>query len=179
MCYGDGVNDSIIIRQASVSDAPALLAIYAPFVEHTAVSFETAAPTVDEFAGRIAKCLNGWQYLIAERGGRAVGYAYGGVHRERAAYRFSTEVSAYLDPAYHRQGIGRALYTRLFEDLAAKGYCTAFAGVTLPNDASVGMHTALGFEPIGVFRNIGWKYGKWHDVAWLQRTLRTQPPENA
>lgn len=171
------MTEPLVIRQASVSDAPALLAIYAPFVEHTAVSFETVVPSVDDFAGRIAKCLNGWQYLIAERDGRVVGYAYGGVHRERAAYRFSVEVSAYLDPAFHRQGIGRALYTRLFEDLAAKGYCTAFAGITLPNDASVGMHAALGFEPIGVFRNIGWKYGRWHDVGWFQRTLRSGPPQ--
>ena len=171
--------DAITIRQASEADAAQLVAIYAPFVEHSAVSFETVAPSVEEFAARIAKCLNGWQYLVAERDGRAVGYAYGGVHRERAAYRFSVEVSAYIDPACHRQGIGRPLYTRLFADLSAKGYCTAFAGITLPNDASVGMHTAAGFEPIGVFRNIGWKYGTWHDVAWMQRTLRDAPPEDA
>ena len=166
----------VIIRQARESDASSLLGIYGPFVEHTSVSFETVVPTIDEFAGRIAKCLNGWQYLLAERDGRVLGYAYGGVHRERAAYRFSVEVSAYLDPAFHRQGIGRALYTRLFEDLTAKGYCTAFAGITLPNDASVGLHKSVGFEPIGVFKSIGWKFGKWHDVAWLQRTLHDGPP---
>ena len=169
----------LVIRQARESDAAALLGIYGPFVEHTAVSFETVVPTVDEFAARIAKSLKGWQYLLAERDGRVLGYAYGGVHRERAAYRFSVEVSAYIDPAFHRQGIGRALYSQLFADLTAKGYCTAFAGITLPNDASVGLHTAAGFEPIGVFRNIGWKYGRWHDVAWLQRTLREVPPDDA
>jgi len=167
--------DVLSIRQATEADASALLAIYAPFVEKTPVSFETTAPTADEFAARIAKSLKGWQYLIAERDGRAVGYAYGSMHRERAAYRFSTEVSAYVDPACHRQGIGRALYLRRFDDLAAKGYCNAFAGITLPNDASVGLHTAVGFEPIGVFRNIGWKFDRWHDVAWMQRRLRDAP----
>jgi len=163
------------IRRATEADAPGLLAIYGPFVEHTAVSFETVVPTVEEFAARIAKSLNGWQYLVAERDGRAVGYAYGSMHRERAAYRFSAEVSAYVDPACHRQGIGRSLYLRLFDDLAAKGYCNAFAGITLPNDASVGLHKAVGFEPIGVFRTIGWKFDRWHDVAWMQRALRDRP----
>jgi len=169
------VASALTIRQATEADAPALLAIYAPFVEKTSVSFETVPPTVDDCAARIAKSLKGWQYLIAERDGRAAGYAYGSMHRERAAYRFSAEVSAYVDPACHRQGIGRALYLRLFDDLAAKGYCNAFAGITLPNAASVGLHTAVGFEPVGVFRNIGWKFGRWHDVAWMQRALRDRP----
>ncbi len=169
------MQSTLTIREATPADAAALLAIYAPFVEHTPVSFETEAPTVDEFAHRIEKYLKGWQYLVAEDAGRPVGYAYGSTHRERAAYRYSTEVSAYIDPRYHRQGIGRALYTRLFEDLAAKGYCSAYAGITVPNDASIGLHRAVGFEMIGVFRNVGWKYGRWHDVAWMQRRLREQP----
>jgi L-amino acid N-acyltransferase YncA len=92
------MTDPLVIRQASAADAPALLAIYAPFVAQTPITFEVVAPSVDEFAGRIAKCLSGWQYLVAERGGRPVGYAYGSTHRERHAYRFSTEVSAYVDP---------------------------------------------------------------------------------
>jgi len=163
------------IRQATEADAPALLAIYTPFIESTPVSFETVVPGVEEFAGRIAKCLSKWQYLVAERDGVVAGYAYGSTHRERAAYRFSVEVSAYLDPRFRRQGIGSALYTRLFEDLIAKGYCSAFAGITVPNDASVGMHRSVGFEMIGVFRNIGWKFDRWHDVAWMQRSLRDRP----
>ena len=165
----------LTIRQATEADARALLAIYAPYVEKTPISFETAAPSVDEFAGRIRKNLSAWQYLVAERDGGIAGYAYGSTHRERAAYRFSVEVSAYLDPRYHRQGIGSALYARLFEDLTAKGYCTAFAGITVPNDASIGMHRSVGFEMIGVFRNVGWKFDRWHDVAWMQRTLRDRP----
>ena len=163
------------IRQATEADAPALLAIYAPFIESTPVSFETVVPGVEEFAGRIAKSLSKWQYLVAERDGVIAGYAYGSSHRERAAYRFSVEVSAYLDPRFHRQGIGSALYQRLFKDLVAQGYCNAFAGITVPNAASVGMHRSVGFEPIGVFRNIGWKFDRWHDVAWMQRSLRDRP----
>ena len=166
-----------MIRQAHEADAPSVLAIYAPFVEQTAVTFEIVVPSVDEFAARIAKSLSKWQWLVAERGGRVVGYAYGSTHRERAAYRYSTEVSAYIDAGSHRQGIGRALYARLFDDLTAKGYCTAFAGATLPNDASIGLHAAMGFEMIGVFRRIGWKFDRWHDVAWMQRTLRDRPVE--
>jgi phosphinothricin acetyltransferase len=86
------------------------------------------------------------------------------------------EVSAYVDRHYHRQGIGRALYEQLLAELAEKGFCNAFAGITLPNDQSVKLHTSMGFEPIGTFRSIGWKFGRWHDVAWFQRQLRSSPP---
>ena len=170
------MNEPFRIRPALEADAPALLAIYRPFVETTTVSFETVAPTVDEFAARIAKALAGWQWLVAEREGRCVGYAYGGLHRERAAYRWSVEVSAYVDPRWQRHGIGRALYAMLLDDLARKGYCSAYAGITLPNDASVALHRSVGFEPVGVFKSVGRKFGKWHDVAWLQRALRDAPP---
>jgi phosphinothricin acetyltransferase len=86
------------------------------------------------------------------------------------------EVTAYVRADAQRQRVGTSLYARLFEDLAALGYYNAFAGVTLPNDASVGLHTAVGFEPIGVFRSVGWKFGRWHDVAWFQRRLREGAP---
>lgn len=163
------------IRQASEGDAPVLLAIYRPYVEDTAISFETVAPTVEEFAARVKKALSGWQWLVAESGGNCAGYAYGSLHRERAAYRWSVEVSAYVASAYKRRGIGRALYLRLLDDLAAKGFCNAYAGITLPNDASVGLHRSVGFEPVGVFKSVGWKFQKWHDVAWFQRALRNEP----
>jgi L-amino acid N-acyltransferase YncA len=168
---------SLTIRQATEADAPALVKIYAPYVESTAVSFETLVPSVEDFAARIAKSLSKWQYLVAESDGDIAGYAYGSTHRERAAYRYSVEVSAYLDPRFYRQGIGSALYRRLFDDLIAKGYCTAFAGITMPNDASVGMHHSVGFETIGLFKRIGWKFDAWHDVLWMQRTLRERPEQ--
>ena len=167
---------AIRIRTATEADAPALLAIYRPYVEMTAASFETVPPTVDEFAARIAKAVAGWQWLVAEGDGKIVGYAYGGLHRERSAYRWSTEVSAYVHPDDHRRGIGRALYTRLLDDLARKGYCSAFAAITVPNDGSIALHRSVGFEPIGVFGSVGRKFGKWHDVAWFQRFLRDAPP---
>jgi L-amino acid N-acyltransferase YncA len=166
----------LTVRPATLADAAAVAAIYAPFVEQTAISFEEIPPTAEEFARRIEKSLSRWQWLVAEVDDDVAGYAYGSAHRERAAYRWSVEVSAYVDPRFQRRGIARTLYQTLFDDLAEKGYCTAFAGITLPNDASVGLHTAVGFEPIGVFRTIGWKFGRWHDVGWFQRRLRDRPP---
>lgn len=165
-----------LIRPATEADAPALLAIYAPLVERTAVSFELQPPSTEQFAARIAKVIAGWAWLVAEVEGRCAGYAYGSVHRDRPAYRWSTEVSAYVSEDYRRRGIGRALYAELFEALKHRGYCNAFAGIALPNDASVALHRGVGFEPIGVFRRIGWKFGAWHDVAWFQRTLLEVPP---
>lgn len=166
----------LTIRPATEADAPRLLTIYAPYVESTAVSFEVVPPTVDEFAARIGKSLSKWQYLVGEIDGAIAGYAYGSMHRERAAYRFSVEVSAYIDAGFHRRGIGAALYRRLLDDLSAKGYCSAFAGITLPNEASVGLHRSVGFEQIGAFKDIGWKFDRWHDVVWMQRKLRDRPP---
>ena len=168
--------EPFLIRPATERDAEALLAIYAPFVEHTAVSFETTVPDRDEFAGRIRRCGAGWAWLVAERDGRCLGYAYGSQHRQRDAYRWSAETSAYIDPSMQRKGIGKALYHALFDALRAKGYCNAFAGMTLPNEASAALHRCVGFEPIGVFRRVGWKFGRWHDVAWLQCRLRDAPP---
>ena len=168
--------DTPTIRSAVAADAAALLAIYRPFVESTAVSFETVVPTVEEFATRIAKALTGWQWLVAEQDGQCIGYAYGSSHRQRHAYRWSVEVSAYVHPNHHRRGVGRALYLRLLEELAQKGFCNAYAGTTLPNEGSVALHQAVGFEFIGVFKAVGRKFGTWHDVAWFQRILRDSPP---
>src|SRR5215471_2105356 len=175
MCPGNP-DDSIRIRPAARGDAIALLEIYRPYVETSVISFETIAPTVDEFAARIQKALDSWQWLVAEQNRRCLGYAYGSSHRERAAYRWSVEVSAYVEPTYQRQGIGRVLYTRLFADLAQKGFCNAYAGITLPNEASVALHRSVGFEHVGTFTAVGRKFGAWHDVAWFQRRLRDSPP---
>lgn len=165
----------IEIRQAQPADAPALLAIYAPFVAHTAVSFESEVPAAEAFAERIAKALKGWDWLVAEEAGQCLGYAYGSSHRERAAYRYTCEVSAYVHPAAQGRGLGRRLYTELFERLAARGLCTALAGVAQPNPASMALHRALGFTPVGTYRRAGWKFGAWHDITWLQRPLREHP----
>lgn len=163
---------TIDIRSATPQDAHALLAIYAPYVERTTVSFEVEPPTVEDFRERMEKALAGWAWLVASEDGRIAGYAYGTSHRERAAYRWSVETSAYLDPAFHRRGVARALYFALFDALRARGYCNAYAGIALPNDASIALHRNVGFEPIGVFRAVGRKFDAWHDVSWWQRRLR-------
>ena len=145
-------------------------------MERTAISFELVPPTAEEFARRIRKVLDGgWAWLVAESEGKCVGYAYGSVHRERPAYRWSVETTVYVHDDYQRRGIARQLYTALFPVLADKGFCNAFAGVALPNDASVGLHRSVGFEPIGTFRGVGRKFGRWYDVAWFQRRLRDAP----
>ena len=168
--------EPLFIRPATESDAPSLLTIYQPSVETTAASFETVVPTVEEFAARINKALAGWQWLVAERNGQCAGYACGSSHRERRAYRWSVEVSAYVHPDHQRQGIGRALYLQLLPELARRGFCNAYAGITLPNEGSVELHRDVGFQLIGTFKAVGRKFGKWHDVAWFQRALRDSPP---
>jgi phosphinothricin acetyltransferase len=170
------MSSEIIVRSATPADAPALLEIYRPFVESSVVSFETEIPPVEEFAARISKYTDGWGWLVAERDDRRVGYAYASAHRERRAYQWSVETSAYVHPDYCRQGIARRLYLELFDVLIAKGYCNAYAGITMPNDASVGFHRSLGFDFVGVFHAVGRKFNAWHDVSWWQRRLRDVPP---
>jgi L-amino acid N-acyltransferase YncA len=163
------------VRPATEADAAELLEIYRPYVEQTAISFETELPSVEQFAGRIAKYAQTWDWVVAEDAGSCVGYAYGSAHRERAAYRWSVETSVYVHERHHRRGIATLVYTELLERLQAKGYCNAFAGIALPNDASVALHERLGFEMIGVFGRVGRKFDRWHDVAWLRRRLRDAP----
>lgn len=166
----------IAVRPATEADAEAMLAIYAPAVATSAASFETVVPSVAEFATRIAKYSRGWAWLAAEDDGAVLGYAYAAPLRERAAYRWSTETSAYVAAAARRRGIGRSLYAALLARLAAAGFCNAYAGITLPNAASIALHHAAGFDEIGVFPSVGYKFGAWHDVAWFHRRLRAQPP---
>jgi L-amino acid N-acyltransferase YncA len=164
------------VRDATPSDASACAAIYAPYVTDTIISFEITPPSVAEMAARIARIQATHAWLVLEDSGEVVGYAYGGPFRERAAYRFACEVSVYLSPARRRSGGGRMLYTALFERLAERGFRTVCAGMTLPNDASVALHRALGFQPVGTFRGVGWKNNAWHDVAWAQRTISEAAP---
>jgi L-amino acid N-acyltransferase YncA len=172
---------AMLIRDASASDAGACAAIYAPYVTDTAITFEIEPPTVEEMTDRITKAVKTHAWLVIEDEGRVVGYVYGGPYKERAAYRFSCEVSVYLELGRRRTGGGRALYEALFARLVERGFRTAVAGMTLPNDASVGLHRALGFEPIGTYRRIGWKHGAWRDVGWYQLELTPAaeglPPE--
>jgi L-amino acid N-acyltransferase YncA len=159
------------VRDGSAHDAAACAAIYAPYVTHTAITFEIDPPPPAEMARRITAARRTHAWVVLEDEGRVVGYAYGGPFNSRAAYRWSCEVSVYLERGRQRTGGGRALYTVLLACLADRGFRTAAAGMTLPNDASVGLHRAMGFEPVGIYRRIGWKHGAWHDVAWVQRAI--------
>lgn len=166
------------IRLAREDDAARIAAIYAPHVTDRPTSFELDPPDAAAMAGRIAAVLRQWPWLVWDEGGGAVAYAYASAHAERIAYRWSVNVSVYVDASHQRRGLARALYGRLFQILRAQGAYSAFAGITLPNAGSVGLHTALGFEPVGVFKNAGHKLGAWHDVAWMGLALR-QPQAGA
>jgi L-amino acid N-acyltransferase YncA len=159
------------IRDATDDDAAACAAIYAPYVAETTISFEDEPPTAEELGRRIAVARQAHAWLVLEEDDEVVGYAYAAPVKDRAAYRWSCEVSVYLARGRSGAGRGRALYEALFARLAERGYRRAIAGMTQPNEASAALHRALGFEPIGVQRRIGWKHGAWRDVAWVQRPL--------
>jgi L-amino acid N-acyltransferase YncA len=163
---------TISIRDAIPElDAAPCLTIYAPFVTDTAVSFEELVPTRAQFVERIRASQSSHAWLVAETDEGVIGYAYANAHRERAAYRWATDVTVYVAPAHRQAGVGRALYTALLGRLVERGYLIACAGIALPNPASVGLHRALGFRQVGVYRRIGWKAGAWRDVSWWQRDL--------
>lgn len=166
------------VRNASERDAGACAAIYAPYVTDTAITFETLPPSAAEMAERIAAASRTHAWVALEERDRVVGYAYGTPFHPRAAYRWACEVSVYLELGRRRTGGGRALYDALLRRLTDRGFRIAIAGMTLPNDASVGMHQAMGFQHIGTYRRIGFKHGAWHDVAWTQLILASggDPP---
>lgn len=163
------------IRDARRSDVPAMLAIYAPFVEHTAVSFEYDVPTEAEFARRLEEHQAAFPWLVCEENGRVMGYAYAGRAFERAAYGWNAEISCYLAPELRGRGVGRRLYARIEEILTWLGYYKLFAVVTSANAPSVAFHRALGFREAACFRNVGYKQGGWYDVLWLEKTLCDRP----
>jgi L-amino acid N-acyltransferase YncA len=165
------------IRLATEDDAAQILEIYTPFCRDSVVSFETEPPSLEEMRRRIAKTLPSFPWLVCDEASLVLGYAYGSKHRERAAYVWSADVSVYVREGRRRGGFGRALYTSLLALLRLQGYYNALAGVTLPNPGSEGLHRAMGFQPVGVYRNIGHKCGGWHDVAWSQLALRDPGPD--
>lgn len=160
------------IRRCTPDDAHALAAIYDPIVAKTVISFEEAPPGPKEMHRRIHAAGNVFPWLVFEREDTVLGYVYASPHRPRAAYRWSVDVSVYVDPSAHRSGVGRALYAKLLDILAAQGYCAAFAGVALPNEPSIRLHRHVGFAVVGTYHSVGFKFGRWHDVMWLERRLR-------
>lgn len=162
---------SFRVRDATAADAAACAAIYAPYVRDTCISFESEPPDAVEMALRIDDYARSHAWLVALTGNVVVGYAYASPHRAREAYRYSAEVSVYLDPSVQGGGVATALYRTLFERLGARGYRRAFAGITLPNEPSERFHRRFGFETVGTFRRVGWKHGEWRDVLWLQSDI--------
>jgi phosphinothricin acetyltransferase len=159
------------VRIATGDDAAAIAAIYAPVVRDTPISFELEPPDVETMRQRVLDTLKLRPWLVYERDGVVLGYAYAAAHRERAAYQWCVETSVYIGASARRQGVGRALYAELLPLLVRQGYVQAYAGITLPNAASVGLHESLGFVPVGVYRQIGFKAGAWHDVGWWALAL--------
>jgi L-amino acid N-acyltransferase YncA len=166
-----------VIRVAGEVDATAIAAIYAPFVQNTAISFEVEPPATEIIADRIARTLETHPWLVAECGGKIVGYTYAGKHRERPAYRWTVDTTVYVDTAAHRRGIGHALYRVLLNILRQQGFRSAFAEIVLPNPGSVRLHESAGFRPIGVHKDIGFKLGRWHDIGyWRIGLANTDTP---
>jgi phosphinothricin acetyltransferase len=163
-----------ILRLARPGDSESLARIYAPNVSGCAISFEQDPPSAAEMRARLRATLPVTPWLVCERAGEVVAYAYASRHRERAAYRWSLDASAYVAPSERRCGLARALYTSLFALVRLQGYYAVHAGITLPNEPSVGLHQALGFAPVGVYRAVGFKLGAWRDVGWWQLELEAR-----
>jgi L-amino acid N-acyltransferase YncA len=161
----------VSVRDATDADAARCAAIYAPYVEQTAITFELSPPSPQEFGRRISDAQATHAWLVATDGDTVVGYAYAHEYKTREAYDWCCEVSIYLEMGRRRTGAGRVLYRELLDRVCGRGYQTAVAVIALPNDASVGLHRTLGFEHVGTLRRVGWKHSAWHDVAVCQLHL--------
>jgi phosphinothricin acetyltransferase len=167
-----------LVRPASSEDANACIAVYRPYVEDTAITFETEVPTPAEMAARFAAARKHHEWLVLEHNNDVIGYAYAHAFNPRTAYQWSAETSIYLAGPHHRAGGGRKLYTQLLQRLVDRGYRRAFAGITQPNAASNDFHRSFGFEHVGLYHRVGWKHGSWHDVAWMQLDLLGPAEDN-
>lgn len=164
--------ESVLVRDADASDAAAVAGIYNHYITETVVTFEESEVAASEMARRMADVQGAnLPWLVATLGERVVGYAYASPWRTRSAYRFSVEVTVYVDHARPRSGIGSALYTELFARLEARGAHAVIGGITLPNAASVALHERFGMQKVAHFREVGFKFGEWRDVGYWERTL--------
>lgn len=168
---------SIEIRLATAADAAAVADIYAPSVAAASTSFELEPPDAGQMQQRIVETLATYPWLVCEEDGRVIGYAYAGQHRTRAAYQWSVDSAVYIRDGCRGRGVGHGLYTSLFRILCEQGFYNAYAGITLPNAASVALHEAVGFRPVGVYRKVGFKHGAWHDVGWWHLALQAPAPD--
>lgn len=157
----------LTIRPVKLSDAKAIQSIYAPYVEKTAITFEYEVPSVQEFENRINKTLENYPYLVAEENGQVLGYAYASTYYARTAYNWTTELSIYL----HEDARGRGLGSQLYKELKKRGFLRFLACIAVPNEASIAMHEKRGYVQVAHFPKVGYKFEKWHDIVWMQKTL--------
>jgi phosphinothricin acetyltransferase len=169
----------LAVRLATANDGAAVADIYRPYVESTVITFEVVPPDGDEITKRMSHVMPRLPWLVCERDRKIVGYAYASPHRERVAYQWSADTAVYVSAAAHRTGVGRELYGFLFPLLVRLGYVNAYAGITLPNENSVGLHESFGFKPVGVYRHVGYKFAAWYDVGWWSLDLQPLPPSPA
>ena len=170
----------LMVRAAQVEDGAAVAGIYGPYVRDTAVSFETDAPTAAVMAERIGATLLTHPWLVAERDGIVVGFTYAGKHSQRAAYRWTVDVTVYVGDDERRGGVGRQLYSTLLTTLRMQGFRSAFSEIVLPNEGSVRLHEAMGFMHLGVHKDVGYKLGQWHDIGYWRLGLSdgSAPPDD-
>ncbi len=166
------------IRLAHEGDAQRCLSIYAPIVRETPISFEIEPPSEEEFRQRIVSILQQMPWLVCEINGELLGYAYASTYRQRAAFQWCVESSIYVSGAHRRKGVAKALYTSLIRVLQLQGFYNVYAGITLPNPASVALHEAVGFLPLGVYPDVGYKLGRWHDLGWWHLSLQPERSES-
>ena len=167
-----------VVRTARPADVEAMLAIYTPMVEQTAVSFELEPPSPDEFGERLAAtAANDDPWLVSEIDGVVAGFAYASRFRSRPAYGATRETTVYVDDAHRGRGVGRSLMTTLLTELESKGIHRAIAGIVLPNEGSIALHEALGYRLVGVFTEVGHKLGRWHDLGFWERSFSRPPSE--
>lgn len=157
-----------IIRPIQSKDTEEVLSIYAPYVQNTSITFDYELPSKAEFIDKIESIRHDYPWLVCLSDNKIVGYAYGSKHRYKTAYKWSVESTIYVAQGFHRLGVARLLYESLFKILKSQGFFNVYAGVTMPNVSSEEFHKSMGFTEIGIFKNIGYKLGKWHDVKWFQ-----------
>ena len=172
------MHTALQIRNATLEDAPKLLEIYTPYVEHTAITFEYSVPTLEEFTTRVQNTLQKYPYLVAEADGEVLGYTYASAFKARAAYAWSVETSIYVKKGTHRRGIGCALYTALEEILTRQHVCNLCACIAYPNPESIAFHERFGYHTIAHFHKSGYKNNVWYDMIWMEKELcpHTIPP---
>jgi L-amino acid N-acyltransferase YncA len=173
---------SSIVRPASARDADACVAIYGPYVQNTAISWEIEIPSVDEMASRIASAQRTHEWLVLEHDDQVIGFAYGHALNRTPSHKWSAQTGIYVSGDHHRAGGGRKLYAQVLRRLTERGYRRAFAGITQPNEASNCFHRSFGFRDAGLYRRVEWKHNSWHDVAWMQLDLlgpadQDEPPD--